>query len=50
MGQVCPVVEVNAIVKLTPADIAEIVGMVVVKGATQVGALGRLLANESQVN
>ena len=50
MGQVCPVVEVKAIVKLTPVDTAEIVGCVVGDGATQVGELGRFEAKLNQLN
>ena len=50
MGQVCPVVEPRAIVKLVPVDTAEIVGSVVATGGTQVGELGKSEANESHCN
>jgi hypothetical protein len=50
IGQVWPVVEVRAIVKLAPAETAEIVGMVVVDGATQVGEVGKFDAKVSQVS
>ena len=36
----------SVIVKLTPAEVAEIVGSAVIAGTTQVGADGKLPAND----